>query len=108
MVILDTTSKVIRIVTSASTVVEVHASYVDWDGATSTPGSTNTSISTNTTTTVVAAPASSVQRNVKSLFVFNTDASTPNTVTVEIYDGSVGANLYKVTLAAGESFSYDG
>lgn len=108
MIVLASTSDIIRVVTSGSATIEVHASWVDWNGTTSTPDSTNTAISSGTTTTVVAAPASSTQRNIKHLTVFNTDASASNTITIEMYDGSTGSNLWKGTLAAGESVAYNG
>ena len=70
MIILSSTSDVIRIVTSHAALVEVHASYVDLNGTTVTPGRTNTIINTAATTTVVAAPGASTVRNLKHLNVY--------------------------------------
>lgn len=107
MLLLASTSDVIRIITgSAVTAQLVHASYVDLAGATVTPGRTNTSITTATTTTVVAAPASSTYRTVKTLTVRNTHASSSNDITIQHYDGTTAIDLLKVTLAAGECIQY--
>ena len=72
MLILASTSDIVRVVTAQAAQIEVHASYVDWNGSAVTPGRTNTPhITTATTTTVVAAPGASVQRNVKHLNITN-------------------------------------
>lgn len=106
MTILASTSDLLRIVTSAAVTVDVHASWVDHDGTTATPGRTNTPISTQTTTTVVAAPASSTYRKVKVLTVRNRHASTAVTITVIHTDGTNAMELIRVTLSAGETLHY--
>lgn len=111
MLILASTSDVIRIVTSAASQIEVHASYVDYNGTTVTPGRTNTAaITTATTTTVVPSPGSSVQRNVKHLNITNDHASASCAVTIEHYDGTNAEELIAVILLPGENmvFSEDG
>ena len=42
MIILASTSDLIRVITSHAATVEVHASYVDLNGTTVTPGRKNT------------------------------------------------------------------
>jgi len=98
MLLLEDTDA-LRLVTSAAVTVDVHASYVDYDGAspTTVPGRKNTAIATATTTDIVLAPASGFTRNVKMFSVRNKDV-TPVAVTVVHFDGSVSVQLKKVTL----------
>jgi hypothetical protein len=107
MLLLTTTSDVIRIVTDAAVTVDVHASWVDRNGSTDTPGSTNTAISTATTTTVVASPASSTYRNVRRMVIRNKHASSSVGVTVQLYNGATAYELDKRTLAPGSSLTWD-
>ena len=87
--------------------MDVHASWVNLNGTTQTPGRTNTAISTATTTTVVAAPASgSDYKNVKRLSVRNRHASTSVTVTIQHYDGSTSIELDKRVLGPGQSLMF--
>jgi hypothetical protein len=108
MLLLASTSDIVRIVTSATADIEVHASYVDNASGTITPGRTNTaSITTATTTTIVGSPGASTQRNVKHLNIFNNHAATACVVTVEHFDGTTAEVLFEVTLAANESLVFD-
>ena len=107
MIILSSTSDVIRIVTSHSALVEVHASYVDLNGTTVTPGRTNTIINTAATTTVVAAPGASTVRNLKHLNVTNDHASQSCIVTVEHSDGTTIIELMSFTLLPGENMIFN-
>lgn len=106
MILLASTADLLRIVTSAAVTVDVHASWVDLNGSTVTPGRTNTAISTATTTTVVASPGSSTYRTVKSLTVRNRHATTAQNVTINHTDGTTSVELIKVTLDAGECLHY--
>lgn len=104
MINLTSTSDVLRVVTSAAAQIECHASWVDFDGTAVTPGRQNTPhITTATTTTVVASPGASVQRNVKHLNITNDHASAACTITVEHFDGTTAEELIAVTLLSGEN-----
>lgn len=104
MINLASTSDILRIVTaSAVATIGVQASWVDNSGSTYTPGRTNTAITTATTTTIVASPGASTQRNVKGLSIENNNAASSNIVTVQHFDGTVSVDLIKVTLLAGEN-----
>ena len=103
MIILASTADLVRVVTSHAALVEVHASYVDLNGTTVTPGRLNTLISTATTTTVVASPASSTVRNIKHLNITNDHASQSCNVTVEHTDGTTAIELMAFTLLPGEN-----
>lgn len=101
MLLLASTSDELRIVTVGGTVaLDVHASWVDYSTGTVAPGRTNTVISTATTTTVVASPAASTQRNIRYLSICNTDTTASVTITVEHFDGSNAITLETVVLGA--------
>ena len=105
MINLASTSDKLYAVTDAAGDVECHASWVDLNGTTVTPGRQNTaSITTATSTDVVVAPGSSTVRNVKFLAIFNASASVTNTVSVFHTDGTNPVEL--VSMLLGNSYSY--
>lgn len=104
MLLLTSTSDILRVVTgSAVSTITVHASWLDNASGTMTPGRTNTAITTATTTTVVAAPGASTQRNIKGLFVTNNSAGSATQITVQQFDGTTSVDLIGVTLLPGEN-----
>jgi hypothetical protein len=105
MLLLTSTSDILRVVTTGGADINVHASWVDWSGTTATPGRTNTAITTATTTTIVAAPLTTVQRNVKVLLMRNVDI-TSNVVTLQHYDGTTSITMLSVTLLPNETIEY--
>jgi hypothetical protein len=109
MLLLASTSDIIRVVTGTTgSSIQVHASWVDNASGTITPGRTNTAaIVTNTTTTVVAAPGASTQRNVKHLNITNAHATVATQVTVQHFDGTTSEDLMGVTLLPGENLVFD-
>ncbi len=111
MLLLTSTSDIVRVVTSAAASVTAHTDYVDNNAGTITPGRTNTAtITTATTTTIVGSPGASVQRNVKAIHLTNNHASIATQVTVQHFDGTNSEDLMGVTLLPGENliFSADG
>ena len=107
MLLLTSTSDVVTLTTTAAvTTLEVHASYIDVNGTTVTPGRTNTRITTATTTTIVASPAASTQRNVKALYVTNNSIGTNCTVSVNHTDGTNNIELMEFVLLPGENMGY--
>lgn len=108
MLILASTSDLVRVYTSAAGDIEVHASWVDLNGTTVTPGRTNSpSITTATTTTVVGSPAASTVRNVKHLNITNNSSSVSNVVTVDHTDGTNPVELMSFTLLPGENMIFN-
>ena len=104
MLNLASTSDVIRIVTSHAAQIECHASWVDFNGTSVTPGRTNTPyITTAATTTIVASPAASSVRNVKHLNITNDHVGQSCIVTVEHFDGTTAIELMSFTLLPGEN-----
>jgi hypothetical protein len=107
MILLTSTSDKIQVITSAAGQVDVHASYIDLASSTVSAGRLNTRISTATTTDVVAAPAASTTRNVKTLKIGNNSATVTNTVTIQHTDGTNVIVLEQVTLAPLERIGYE-
>jgi len=110
MLILASTSDIIRVVTSAAAQIEVHASYGDLTVSTGAVdlNRTNTpAITTATTTTIVASPASGVKRNVKHLNITNDHTSISCVVTVEHFDGTTATELMTFTLLPGENMIFN-
>jgi hypothetical protein len=106
MLLLTSTSDAVQLITGAAGTIAVHASYVDNATGTITPARTNTpTISTATTTTIVASPAASTQRNVKLVNIFNTHATVANACTLQHTDGTNVVVLWKGTLKPNESVS---
>jgi|SRR5579862_7519417 len=110
MIILASTSDLVKVITGSALNLDVHASYLDFNGTAVTPGAQDTNISTATTTTVVSSPGSSVQRNIKTLTFHNKDASNSNLITIEHVSstGPTTVVLHAITLPAGYTFSTDG
>ena len=106
MILLTTTSDKMQLVTGSASSIGVHASWVDNASGTITPGKTNTNVTTAATTDIIAAPAASTARNIKSLNIRNTHASNSNTLTAQLFDGTNTFELFKATLAAGEVLVY--
>ncbi len=110
MILLTSTSDTLAVVTASSGNIDVHASYVDYNGTVVTPGRTNTAQITGAVaspgTTVVGSPGGSTQRNVKHVSIRNAHATTSNAITVQHYDGTTTTTMVKYTLLAGESLQY--
>lgn len=107
MLLLTSTSDLVKVVTGSASTINVHASYMDNNSGTITPTRTNTaSIVTATTTTVVASPASGVQRNVRNLNIANADAANATLITVQHTDGTTVETLMNCTLLPGEELVY--
>lgn len=83
------------------------AGYADHDATnkTFTPGA-NTGQSNNTTAvTLVAAPGSGKQRQIKSIHIYVAD-TVSTTITVQYNDNGTLRVLFAITLASGESLQY--
>ena len=107
MLLLNSISDVIRVVTgSAASTIDCHASWMDTNGTTVTPGRKNTIISTATTTTIVPSPSAGVTRNLKGLYITNDSPSTSCNVAVEHFDGTNQVELIEFILLPGENLGY--
>jgi len=106
MLNLVATTDKLQLISSAAVSTDVHASYADLLAGAVTPGRQNTAITTATTTDVVAAPAASTVRNVKTLHIRNKHATSALDVTVVFDQNGTDYELHKETLRAGESLEY--
>jgi hypothetical protein len=107
MLLLNSTSDVVRVVTSAAAnSIDCHASWMDVNGTTITPGRQNTVITTATTTTVVPAPPSGTTRNLKGLYITNDSTGTSCKVAVEHSDGTNQVELIEFILLPSENLGY--
>ena len=106
--ILDTTSKVLQIVlgeAKTTTDCDLTASWTDNTTTAFTPGSTLGASNGVTAVTLVAAPASSTQRDVFEVTLHNNDTVTHN-VTLQVFDGTNTRIIMKQTILAGGDFRY--
>jgi hypothetical protein len=103
MLLLTSITDKVRLTSTGTANLDVHASYVDYTATTQTPARTNTAISSATTTDIVGVPGSSTTRNVKFLSVRNSHASASNGVTILHTDGTTAVTLWVGTLLAGET-----
>lgn len=108
MLLLVSTTDKIQLTTSAAATVDVVASIQDKTTSTGniTSASQRTAITTATTTDVVAAPASGVERNIVELTVRNKHASTATDVTVILDANATDYEICKFTLNAGDTLEY--
>jgi hypothetical protein len=104
MIILQNLDKV-QVVSSSTSALDVHASWIDNASGVMTPGRTNTAIVTAATTDVVATPSASTFRNLKTLQIRNKGV-VDNDVTVVINQNGTSFELHKTTLSAGEALEY--
>jgi hypothetical protein len=109
---LAATTDKLQVITGQAVTVDVHASFIDGTAADpiaskgTTSGRQNTAISTATTTDIVAAPAASILRNVKTLIIRNKSASTTVDVTVQFNQNATLIELVKTTLAPQATLFY--
>ena len=108
MIILNTTSDVLRVVTSSANALDANASFVDVSTTTVSGSRQNTPIVSATTTNFVSAPAASTQRNVKRFTLCAKGGA--NTVIPQLFDGTTAFQLLggtAITLAAGDTLEYE-
>ena len=110
MLVLDTTSKTITVAMTgapATTNPSFVTAYSDDNGTTFVEGSSDGQLNGTTQVTMVAAPAASTRRLIKSIFIENNDTA-PVTIIVTLNNSGTLRNIQKVTLAVGDNWSTDG
>lgn len=105
MITLTNTTHILELTTGSSTNIDVFCSYADHTTSGATLGDQQTLITTNTTTTILSAPAASTQRQVKTINILNTSASS-NAVTVKKDISATEYDLFSCTLGANEQLEY--
>jgi hypothetical protein len=104
MISLTSTLDSITLVTSAAISTDWVVTYGDETSSGFIPGSNQGNIASTTTTTIVAAPVASTQRNIKSIIITNRHASTTQTVQLfKVYNGTSYAISEVITLTAGQN-----
>ena len=106
MILLNSTSDTLRLVTAQAGDIRVHAAFADLASGAVTVGRLNTSISTATTTDIVASPAASTSRAVQFVNIWNDSATDANKVTIQHTDGTTTVDLYAVSLPAQSGIVY--
>jgi len=108
MLLLTATTDKLQLVTSIAADVDVHASVMDHTLSTDNVEGVkqNTAITTATTTDIVASPASGVVRNVKTLHIQNKDTADTTDVTILYDQNATDFQMFKATLAPGDTLEY--
>ena len=100
MIILDTTTRKLQVLLGGAVATNqcpCMASWVDVTSSAYTPGTTVANTNSTTAVDLVAAPASSTYRQIKTLSIYNADTASV-TVTVRYNDNGTTYTLLKVTL----------
>lgn len=105
MILLTDTTHALELETSSSSSTDWNVSYVEMDSTTTTPGSAQGNVASATTTSIVSAPASSTQRQVKLLTVRN-KGSAAQTVTIKKDVSGTEYVLHAATLQPSEELIY--
>ena len=106
MILLTATDQTLELTTSSTSALNYDISYVDHTTSGGTLGAVNGVINTATTTTVLSAPASSTQRQIKRVSVRNAGSASQ---TITIYKDVAATNYSissSVNLAAGDVYEY--
>lgn len=103
-IILDATTQTLKLTTSTTASIDYTVTYADHTTTSFVPGLSKGNIATATTTTILSAPASSTQRQVKWLSLQNNSATTANVVTLKLDVSGTTYNLGpSLSLELGES-----
>ena len=109
MILLNNLTSTLSIVTSGATSVGGSVSWLDATGTIITTPAvpTNFSSSSAGTTVIVPSPGGSTSRNVKYVAIRNNDAAATNTITVEVFDGTLTEVQVTVALRPGYTLFYE-
>ena len=110
MLILDATTKTIVVAMSGAATTtnpSFVSAYSDDTGSAFTEGSNDGALNGTTSVTLVAAPAASTRRLVKTIYVANIDTAAV-TLTISYNNNATLRTIAKVTLQVGDTWSTDG
>lgn len=108
MIALHNTTDTLELATSSTSAIKVVVTYVDrtlQGGGSAIAGRQVTSISSATTTAILAAPPIGYVREVRMITVRNTGAAT-NIATLKLDANTTEYEMYSVSLEGSESFAY--
>lgn len=106
--ILEASTDSLEVTTSTAAAIDYDCSWTDNTTTAFTPSKSAGQISSATTTTVVAAPSASTQRNVMNCTWRNTSTTTANVLTLQRDVSATNRTLYSATLAPGEALAFTG
>jgi hypothetical protein len=110
MIVLDATTKSLTVAMSGAATTtnpDFVTSWSDDTGTAFTEGSTDGALNGSTQVTLVAAPAASTRRLVKTVYIENKDTAAV-TLTITYNNNGTLRNIAKVTLQVGDTWSTDG
>ena len=110
MLVLDATTKSIVVAMSgaaATTNPDFTAAYADNNGTTFTEGANDGTLNGTTSVTLIAAPAASTRRTIKTITIENKDTAAV-TLTISYNNNSTLRTIVKVTLQVGDTWTTDG
>jgi hypothetical protein len=105
MIALTATNQILELNTSSTSNIDVIVSFTDHTTTGGTLGTQDALITTATNTTILSAPASSTQRQVKMISINNT-SSTTNTVIVKKDVGGTEYDIIRAVLSENERLEY--
>lgn len=105
MIALTATNQILELNTSSASNIDVIVSFTDHTTTGGTLGTQDSLITTATDTTILSAPASSTQRQVKMISINNTSATT-NTVIVKKDIGGTEYDIIRAVLSENERLEY--
>jgi hypothetical protein len=105
MLLLPTTSDSLELVTSAAVALDYVASWADHSSSGVAASAGTGQVSTATTTTIVAAPGASTQRQIRGLTLRNA-GSADVTVTVQSKPAGTARTIVKAAIQPGETLAY--
>lgn len=106
MILLTSTADKIRVALAPAVTTDIHASYMDTDGAVSVPGRKNTATTIELLVDAVDPPALTFSRNVKALHIRNKHASSTVTILVTHTDGVTTVEIARAELGPSELLSF--
>ena len=106
MIVLNSSTDSLEIVTSAAGHIEYVISYADHTSTGVTSSNSLGKIATATTTTVVSAPSAGVTRQVRGIMIANTSKSVDNTVTIQIDVSATNRKIITAIVDWGASLHY--
>jgi len=110
MLVLDATTKSIVVAMSgsaATTNPDFTAAYLDNNGTSITEGANDGALNGTNSVTLVASPAASTRRQIKTITIENKDTAQV-TVTVSYNNNSTLRTIANVTLNVGDTWTTDG
>ncbi len=107
-IVLEASTDSLEVTTSTAAAIDYDCNWTDNTTTAFTPSKSAGQISSATTTTVVAAPSASTQRNVMNCTWRNTSTTTANVIGVQRDVSATNRTLYSATLAPGEALAFTG